>query len=49
MAKTDNKGLLGRLALGDRRAQDDVQKLTDKSVAQVDKQFAQKEIELMAI
>ena len=33
----------------ERRAQDDVQKLTDKSVAEVDKQFAQKEIELMAI
>ena len=33
----------------ERKAQDDVQKLTDKSVAEVDKQFAQKEIELMAI
>ncbi len=33
----------------DRRAQEDVQKLTDKYVAEVDKQFAQKETELMAI
>ncbi len=33
----------------DRRAQDDIQKLTDKFVAEVDKQFAQKETELMAI
>ena len=33
----------------ERRAQDDVQKLTDKHVAEVDKQFAQKEIELMAV
>ncbi|MDR3220611.1 MAG: ribosome recycling factor [Candidatus Accumulibacter sp.] len=31
------------------KAQDDVQKLTDKYVAEVDKQFAQKETELMAI
>ena len=31
------------------RAQDNVQKLTDKHVAEVDKQFAQKEIELMAV
>lgn len=33
----------------ERRAQDDVQKLTDKYVAEVDKQFSQKETELMAI
>ena len=33
----------------ERRAQDEVQKLTDKHVAEVDKQFAQKEVELMAI
>ncbi len=33
----------------ERRAQDDVQKLTDKYVAEVDKQFAQKETELMAV
>lgn len=33
----------------ERRAQDDVQKLTDKYVAEVDKLFAQKEAELMAV
>ena len=33
----------------ERRAQDDIQKLTDKYVAEVDKLFAQKETELMAI
>jgi ribosome recycling factor len=33
----------------ERRAQDEVQKLTDKYVAEVDKQFAQKEAELMAV
>jgi len=33
----------------ERRAQDETQKLTDKYVAEVDKQFAQKEIELMAV
>ena len=33
----------------ERKAQDDVQKLTDKFVAEVDKQFSQKETELMAI
>lgn len=33
----------------ERRAQDDIQKLTDKNIAEVDKQFAQKETELMAI
>jgi ribosome recycling factor len=33
----------------ERRAQEDVQKLTDKYVAEVDKQLAQKEIELMAV
>ena len=33
----------------ERRAQEDIQKLTDKHVAEVDKQFAQKEIELMAV
>lgn len=33
----------------ERRAQDDIQKLTDKYVAEVDKQFSQKETELMAI
>ena len=33
----------------ERRAQDEVQKLTDKYVAEIDKQFTQKETELMAI
>lgn len=33
----------------ERRGQDDVQKLTDKYVAEVDKMFTQKETELMAI
>ena len=33
----------------ERRAQEDDQKLTDKYVAEVDKQFAQKEVELMAV
>ena len=33
----------------ERRAQDDIQKLTDKYVAEVDKLFSQKEAELMAI
>ena len=33
----------------ERRAQDEIQKLTDKAIADIDKQFAQKEIELMAV
>ncbi len=33
----------------ERRAQDEIQKLTDKYVAEVDRLFAQKETELMAI
>ena len=33
----------------ERRAQEHIQKLTDKYVAEVDKQLAQKETELMAI
>jgi len=33
----------------ERRAQEEVQKLTDRYVAEVDKQFSQKETELMAI
>jgi ribosome recycling factor len=33
----------------DRRAQDDVQKLTDKYIADVDKAFAAKERDLMEI
>ena len=33
----------------ERRAQDDIQKLTDKRIADVDKQFSQKETDMMAI
>jgi ribosome recycling factor len=33
----------------ERRAQDEIQKLTDKTIAEVDKQFATKEAELMAV
>ena len=33
----------------ERRAQDEIQKWTDKYIAEVDKQFAQKEADLMAI
>jgi len=33
----------------ERRAQDDIQKLTDKYVAEIDKQLVQKEAELMAV
>ena len=33
----------------ERRAQEEIQKLTDKYVAEVDKQYTQKEAELMAI
>ena len=33
----------------ERRAQDDIQKLTDKYVAEIDKMLAQKESELMAV
>ena len=33
----------------ERRAQDEIQKLTDKYIAEVDKQFSQKETELMAV
>jgi ribosome recycling factor len=33
----------------ERRAQDDVQKLTDKYIAEVDKMLVQKEVELMAV
>jgi ribosome recycling factor len=33
----------------ERKAQDEIQKLTDKYVAEVDKQFSQKETELMVI
>ena len=33
----------------ERRAQEEIQKLTDKRIAEVDKQFAQKEADMMAI
>ena len=33
----------------ERRAQEEIQKITDKHIAEVDKQFAQKETDLMAI
>ena len=33
----------------ERRSQEDVQKLTDKYISEVDKMYAQKETELMAI
>ena len=33
----------------ERRAQDDIQKLTDRYVAEIDKMLAQKESELMAV
>ena len=33
----------------ERRAQDEIQKLTDKYVAEIDKQLTQKEVELMAV
>jgi len=33
----------------ERRTQDEIQKLTDKYVAEIDKQLAQKEVELMAV
>ncbi|MDR2452688.1 MAG: ribosome recycling factor [Candidatus Accumulibacter sp.] len=33
----------------ERKAQDEIQKLTDRYVAEVDKQFSQKETELMAV
>ena len=51
-ANTTLKDLLKNKACSEddeRRAQDDVQKLTDKYVAEVDKLFAQKEAELMVI
>ena len=46
------KGLLNDKEIGeddDRRAQDDVQKITDKYVAEVDQALASKEKDLMAI
>ncbi|MDR2112215.1 MAG: ribosome recycling factor [Candidatus Accumulibacter sp.] len=51
-ANTSLKELLKKKACSEdeeHKAQDDIQKLTDRFVAEVDKQFAQKETELMAI
>lgn len=48
----DVKALLKDKAIGeddDRRAQDDIQKITDKYIAEVDKVLAAKEIDLMAV
>lgn len=48
----DVKTLLKDKAIGedeDRRAQDDIQKITDKYIAEVDKALAAKETDLMAI
>jgi len=51
-ANNDFKNLLKDKAItedDDRRAQDDVQKLTDKAIIEVDKLLAAKETELMAV
>jgi ribosome recycling factor len=48
----DVKALLKDKAIGeddDRRAQDEIQKITDKYIAEVDKTLAAKELDLMAI
>jgi len=48
----DVKALLKDKAIGedeDRRAQDDIQKITDKYIAEIDKALAAKEVDLMAI
>jgi ribosome recycling factor len=48
----DVKALLKDKAIGEddeRRAQDDIQKITDKYIAEVDKALAAKEADLMAI
>ena len=48
----DIKALLKDKAIGeddDRRAQDDIQKITDKYIAEVDKALAAKEVDLMAV
>lgn len=48
----DVKALLKDKAIGeddDRRAQDDIQKITDKYIAEVDKALAAKEVDLMAV
>jgi ribosome recycling factor len=49
---SDVKTLLKDKAIGeddDRRAQDDIQKITDKYIAEVDKSLAAKEVDLMAV
>ncbi len=48
----DIKALLKDKAIGEddeRRAQDDIQKITDKYIAEVDKALAAKEVDLMAV
>ncbi len=48
----DVKALLKDKAIGeddDRRAQDEIQKITDKYIAEVDKALAAKEVDLMAV
>ncbi len=48
----DVKALLKDKKIGedeDRRAQDDIQKITDKYIAEVDKALAAKEVDLMAV
>ena len=48
----DVKSLLKDKAIGeddDRRAQDEIQKITDKYIAEVDKALAAKEVDLMAV
>ena len=48
----DVKALLKDKAIGeddDRRAQDEIQKITDKYIAEVDKSLAAKEVDLMAV
>ena len=51
-ANNDLKALLKDKSISEdeeRRAQDEIQKLTDKYIAEIDKAFADKEKELMAI
>jgi ribosome recycling factor len=51
-ANNDFKNLLKDKAItedDDRRGQDDVQKLTDKAIVEVDKLLAAKEAELLAV
>lgn len=48
----DVKALLKDKAIGeddDRRAQDEIQKITDKYIAEIDKTLAAKEVDLMAV